>query len=216
MKKTLLGIAVLVLALGAILYFKQRQGAPLLPPGALSSSSEENKTAAGAPAPAKVALPKADGVAPTLLQFYQEEAKSLDSTQVNAEEAEAKAVAQANAMGAREILYTKELVLAANAPANQRILAIYLLTKTGAASNTALKDIVMGSDNLPPAEVHSTDEIKNTQSKAFSLQAAQELFHRAQKGDAAALAELRKAQAEAKDPELKAMLDKAMKRLSKR
>lgn len=231
MKKTVLGMAagIIFLAAAGLLLMKRNAGAPLLPPGGILNSPSPAPTGNAPASPsapsagnteadseAKPSLPSTDGVSPPLLRFFQEESKSLDSVHVNAAQAEAKGEAQAKAMGSREIRYAQELVLSPHAPANQRILAIYLLTKGSAATNPALKNIATAPSYSDRAEPHTMAEHKNVEGKTFSLEATEELFHRASKNDLGALEELRKVAAEAQDLTIKNYANKKLAELSHR
>lgn len=193
-------IAVLALALllaGAVFFLrvkeKQTEPSPLAVPAAVSDSV--------APGPAKISSPNvsAKGVKPEFLQFIASEAPGLSSTRTDAEAAERRVKAEAAAMGEPELNYARDLALQNEAPANDRILAVYLLANSRRSSGQLLA-LLRPIDLLDNrAEPHSVKEMKNAQTKAFALMAIDALVERAAT-DANVRAELQREEARQKDP----------------
>jgi hypothetical protein len=104
---------------------------------------------------------------------------------VNEAEATEKAQAEAREMGAHEIRFAKEVALSAAAPANQRILALYLLSLAGSGANGALREIALAP--LPAGgEVHSHEEHQLMQAKAERRMAIDALVDRIGRGESTA------------------------------
>lgn len=205
-KRLLLILAIVaVVSAGLLLWrYKNLADEQGVPPGTLDATPPA--PAGDTPPPASSSgippVPSPAGVSPAFISFIQKEALTLNSTNVNMEAAEKNVTAQAASMGESEIRYARDLALGPENPANQRILAAYLLGRTGAKGRSALRDLILVTTNSARAEHGSIDEVKNAQAKAISLMSTDDLAEQAKK-DPAAREELRRIIAEAKDSTIK-------------
>lgn len=148
------------------------------------------------------AVPPPPGASPRFVQFLGEESVRLDSTNVDAAEAERRSEEEADLMGPLEIQYARDTVLSGKGSANQRVLALYLLTLAGPKAAGALREIVLAP--LPDGRVtaHSEEEHKLMQEKAQRITAIDELVEQARQDPAARDSLLRLAD-EVRDPDLR-------------
>ena len=189
MKRALLLVAVFIICLGIALALFWRRGAPVspfytaspsavLPPVGATGAKSGSPGLPGATANSAGSAPPraAPDVSPVFLTFLNTDAKLLESTHVDSAAAEAREQRQADAMLAPEIHYARELALSRQAPANQRILAVDLLTRANfKLALPALTDLITRGMNSARAEPHSVDELSNTQAKAFAVMAVDKL-----------------------------------------
>ena len=163
--------------------------------------------------PPRAPLVSAVGVNPRLLQFIQTESSSLNSTKLDADAAERKVREEAAAMGEAEFRYAKDLALLTTAPANERILAVYLLARAQPRSWAVLADIVSAPlPNSGRAEPHSVDEAKAAQEKAMRLIPIDELADAAVK-NLESREELKRWEAAQRDPTVKRYIQRKISEL---
>jgi hypothetical protein len=148
------------------------------------------------------AVPPPPGASPRFVQFLGQESVRMDSTNVDTAEAERRSEEEADLMGPLEIQYARDTVLSGKGSANQRVLALYLLTQAGPKAAGALREIVLAP--LPDGRVsaHSEEEHKLMQEKAQRITAIDELVEQARRDPAARDSLLRLAD-EVRDPDLR-------------
>lgn len=156
------------------------------------------------PAVAPAVTPPA-GANPAFVKFLGEESVRLDSPSVDTEAAERRSMEQAAQMGPLDILYSRDTVLSGKGSANQRVLALYLLTLAGPKAAGALREIVLAP--LPDGRVaaHSEEEHALMQEKAQKVTAIDALAEQAKQDPAARDSLLRLAD-EVRDPGLRAYI----------
>lgn len=206
MKRLLLILAIVCMVSAGLLLWRywniaNDQG---IAPGTVDSTAPA--TGGNTPPPAPNAgippVPSPSGVSPAFVTFLQTEARSLDSTKVNAEAAEQNVAEQAALMGENEIRYARDLALGPQNPANQRILAAFLLGAAGAKGRPACGELILATTNSNRAEPDSIDELKNVQSKSISLMCVDAIADAA-KTDRTAREDLRRLAAQVKDSTIK-------------
>jgi|GEM_PF-5785804 len=208
MKRLIPLLAFLVVLSSALLYWRTQNLAKEsdISPGMLDSTAPVPDPGTSLPPPAPSAgippVPSPSGVSPNFVNYLQTEAKSLNNPSLNTGAAEKGIAEQAAAMGENEIRYARDLALGPQNPANQRILATFLLGATGAKGRSALRDLILMNHSSDRAAPDSLDEMKNTQQKAMSMMAIDSLAEQALK-DPSAKAELQRLAGEVKDETLK-------------
>lgn len=211
-------IAVVILGIGMGIWSYKFHSSPrpeLSAPGSADSglptgSTANGPAAANSPAVNATPPPSTAGVNPEFVEYIRTEARLIDSAKNSPAKAENRGDAKASTMGPTEIAYAKQLVLATAAPANERILAAYLLTEAKQKSWSALQDIILSQVPQMPAgtDPHSVAETKNMQEKALRIMAVDGLAEQAIK-DGAARELLSKLASEATDSVLREyILDK--------
>ncbi len=222
MKKALQGkawfIPPLVLILAGLAFWYGREnrgdtsalviGSPS-PPGSPASLS-------GGPTPKKnaPALPSTEKLAPAFVSAFQAEARAVDSPRVDPVAAEARVLEMLSQMGEEEVLYAKNLVLAPEAPANQKLFAAYLIAKGGEKTQRAAAELVTQTFQSDRAEPDTVEEHKNVQAKSYALIAVYEKAKEAETSSAAREELVRWAR-DAKDSTLKKEIESALRRLPK-
>lgn len=180
MKRILFTLALFmsVVALAALFWPKRDSPAPETGGSVLSAAPASGPSQARLPLP-PIAKPKPEGVRPEFLSFLKAEAKSLDSPNVNAEDAARRAFDEAQKMGPAEFEFARNTVLSEEAGAGERIMAVFLLTSAGEAGWPALRDIVRSPVSREPFDPHTEAEMKSMQEKAFRLMAIDALAEQA-------------------------------------
>lgn len=145
-----------------------------------------------------VPAPPAENVTPTFVSFLAAEATSMDSPRIDADLAQKRMEEQAAKMGEHELRYARDLVLGAQYPANQRIVAAAVIGLAGEKGWEAGRQAVTPAFESQRAEPHSIDEVKNTQAKALAIMLVDALAEQA-KTNANAREELARWGKEAKD-----------------
>lgn len=214
MKKLGLALAI-VLALGALGWYvlSPEKGQPIL-------SSPNLPTFLRQPAPVpeewkekQSSLPPLEGVDGNFLKSLKEEALKIDSVNVNAEEAEQKAKAQADAMGEKEMQFLAKLVTSDGASGPERIYSIFLLDMAGDRAWGSLKEIALTPLKERMAAPHTMEEVKSMQEKALVYMAVDALAEQA-KENPRAKEELERWAAEARSPEVRGYILDRLKELS--
>jgi hypothetical protein len=179
-RAALLSIVILVIAL--LVYLVRVKPADPVPPPAVSAAP----TVAPPPATTQAAAvkmnipPPAPNVSPAFTSFLLRDSKQLESMSVDSVAAEKSENETAAQMGAPEVNYARELALTAQAPANQRILAVDLLGRAPSRlTGQALDDIITKGMNSARAEPHTVEELSNVQAKAFAVMAVDAIADRA-------------------------------------
>jgi hypothetical protein len=183
MKRIILAVAAVLVVLTALfLYRDHPRLAPLMAPLQTLAPSAPSSAPPVGVAPALP--PPPPGAKPEFVEFLGKESIALDSTNLDAEAAERRALEQAAAMGPLEIQYSKDVVLSEGS-ANQRVLALYLLTLAGPKAAGALREIVLAP--LPDGRVKadSEEEHRLMQEKAQRVTAIDALADQAKKDPAA-------------------------------
>jgi len=115
-------------------------------------------------------------------------------------------------MGGEEMAAAKDLVLSGEGPANERIMATYLLTLAGPSAWPSLKEIASAPAKEKGGPHNSEGEVKAVQEKAQKLMAIDALAEQAST-DAAAKDELGQWARELPDRYLRDYADKKWKSL---
>jgi hypothetical protein len=137
----------------------------------------------------KATLPPMDGVNLALLHTIAEEAPKLDTTKVDADAAEVKAMEQAQALTESDMDFLAKLVQSDSSTANQKIYSIYLLDLSKAKAWKFLKEVALTPLKNRVSAPHTMDEAKAMQEKSLVFMAIDALAEQA-KTDAGAKAEL--------------------------
>jgi hypothetical protein len=212
MKRLFLALAAFVIAF-ALFYFRDHPRLePLVAP-------LQNITTAPSPLPSPQAsvppaVPPPAGAKPEFVEFLGKESVAMDSTNVDTESAERRAMDQAASMGPLEIQYSRDTVLSGKGSANQRVLALYMLTLAGSKAAPALREIVLAP--LPDARVqaHSEEEHKLMQEKAQKVTAIDALAEQV-KQDGNARDSLLRLADEVRDPGLRSYILKKIQGISR-
>lgn len=139
---------------------------------------------------------------PQFVKWFQGEAAQVNSTSMDLKIKENELLQKAKSFNAQQIQYLKNTTVNSSTPQVERILSIYLLTLGGEAAQSALVEIATQDLNLPPAEPHSLDEIKNNQERAKVIMAIDALAEsKAQLTDR--IAQLQKIIMQAQDKSIK-------------
>jgi hypothetical protein len=210
MKRITLAVAAILIILVVLFLFRDHPRLePLVAPlQKLAPSVASSPASAPSLAPA---LPPPPGAKPGFVEFMGRESIALDSTNLDTEAAERRALDQAEAMGPLEIQYSRDIVLSEGS-ANQRVLALYLLTLAGPKAAGALREIVLAP--LPDGRVKadSEEEHRLMQEKAQRVTAIDALADQAKKDPAARDSLLRLAD-EVRDQGLRAYILKKIQSL---
>lgn len=216
MKRLIPILAIVALLSAGLLYWRTQNLAKEsdISPGTVDSTAPIPEPAQQIPAPGAGVppVPSPSGVSSSFVSYLQTEARSLDAPSLNAGAAEKGIAEQAAAMGENEIRYARDLALGPQNPANQRILATFLLGATGTKGRSALRDLILMNHNSNRAAPDSLDEMKNTQQKAMSMMAIDALAEQALK-DPTAKAELQRLSGEVKDETLKKHIQQKLREL---
>ncbi len=209
--KRVIPVLAVVLVLGAFAFTwwskSHTEPAPVTVPNAAPTG-----TATATAALPKTAVPPPPNLSPEFSTFLVEEARSLDSTKVDAQAAEARVLQEAERMGETEIRYARDLVLSAESPANLRVMAIYALTKAGSKASRVLKEIALPPTNSARAEPHTLAEHQNVQAKSFALMAIDALAEQA-KTDPALRDELVRLASSARDSTIQQYIEQKIREL---
>jgi hypothetical protein len=183
MKRIILAAAAIIVVLSALFFYRDHpQLAPLVAPlQALAPSAPATPAPTAGVSPA---LPPPPGAKSEFVEFLGRESIALDSTNLDAEAAERRSMEQAEKMGPLEIQYSRDIVLSEGS-ANDRVLALYLLTLAGPKAAGALREIVLAP--LPDGRVKadSEEEHRLMQEKAQRVTAIDALADQAKKDPAA-------------------------------
>lgn len=203
MKRLILALVALIVLVTLFLFRDHPRLEPIVAP--LQKLGSASAPAPG-PAPSvPPAVPPPPGAKPEFVKFLGEESVRLDSPNVDTEAAERRSLEQAGAMEPLEIQYARDTVLSGKGSANQRVLALYLLTLAGPKAAGALREIVLAP--LPDGRVqaHSEEEHNLMQEKAQRVTAIDALTEQAKQDPAARDSLLRLAD-EVRDPGLRAYI----------
>lgn len=210
-------LALVVLALTAVLSMTaysliERQSRPHQEP-----LGNDAVTALPAPDPkspgsSKASLPPTENVSPAFVQFMTDEARSMNAPSMDMEAAEARVVEQVSQMGFEEVEYARAIALSPEAPANQRILAAYLIASGGAKTRDAADDLVNREFDSKRAKPDTMEEKKNVDAKASALMVVDKTAKRAET-DPSAREDLARWAAEAKDSTIKKYIEATLRRL---
>jgi hypothetical protein len=219
MKRFIPLLAFVLLLSAALLYWRTQNLAKEsdISPGTVDATAPLPDPGTQPPAPSAgiPPVPSPSGVEPSFVNYLQAEARSINAPSVNAAAAEKNIAEQAARMGENEIRYARDLALGPQNPANQRILAAFLLGAAGAKARGSLRELILVTFNSNRAEADSIDELKNTQTKAISMMAVDALADQAAK-DPAARAELERLAGEVKDETLKKHIQQRLRDLPPR
>jgi hypothetical protein len=187
MKKILFGLAVVIAVVLGFFFAKDStfKEIPLFTP------PKENQSIPQVFESQKEKLPPLDGVNLALLHTIAEEAPKLDSTQVDAEAAELKALAQAQVLNDSDMDFLVKLVQSDSSTANQKIYSIYLLDMSKEKAWKYLKEIALSPLKNRVTAPHSMDEVNAMQEKSLVFMAIDALAEQAI-SDQKARAELEK------------------------
>lgn len=212
MKRLILALAAFVIAF-VLFYFRDHPRLEPLVAPLQNITSAPSPVAPPAPS-VPPAVPPPPGAKPEFVEFVGRESVAMDSTNVDTQSAERRALEQAAIMGPLEIQYARDTVLSGKGSANQRVLALYLLTLAGSKASGALRDIVLAA--LPDGRVqaHSEEEHKLMQEKAQKVTAIDALVEQAKQSPAARDSLLRLAD-EVRDPGLRAYILKKIQSINR-
>jgi hypothetical protein len=212
MKRFILAAAAFVIAF-ALFYFRDHPRLEPLVAPLQNITSAPSPVANPAPS-VPPAVPPPAGAKPEFVEFLGKESVAMDSTNVDAESAERRAMDQAAAMGPLEIQYSRDTVLSGKGSANQRVLALYLLTLAGPKAAGALREVVLAP--LPDGRVqpHSEEEHKLMQEKAQKVTAIDALADQAKQDPSARDSLLRLAD-EVRDQGLRAYILKKIQSITR-
>lgn len=145
--------------------------------------------------------------------FLREEGKRLDSTHVAVDETEKSLREQAEKMGPKEIADAKAVALDLSQPANERILATFLLGKTKSWSE--LKELVLSPLDRKPSEPHSVDEASAMRELALRYMQIDQLAEGAA-SSSVLLADFERLTASMRDPGLRKHMERRLAELKAR
>lgn len=215
-KKLLLGAFLLgiVAALGLYLKFKNANH--------FNINSIENSPAISTqniiPLPAKATdqkleqEPPTQNVNPQFIQYLRAEARRMDAPSVDQEKVQKEIEAQVEQMTPKELEYAKNIALSPSRPANEKILAVYLILNAK-NSEKALEELITAPlKHKPNPETHSVEETAAMQEKTLRIMEIDGLLQRAV-NDSKIRDSLSRIATSISDPTLKAYLVKKLKEL---
>lgn len=220
--RTITIILLLVVVTGVAIWLRQRE---LAPQPVIETGSATVDPASGQETPAAdaesqrgpgaaTAPAKADSAAdPEFQQWVKNEAKQLDSLNVDSAEKQMeirKVVAKMTAPQSRQLLQT---IKNPSSPAGEKILSTYLLVEGGSKTHGELADLIAAPlAETQDYEAHSVEEMKGIREKSLRIMAIDGLFSQAQREPGARTA-LAKAAREAADPTIRAYAEDKLRQL---
>lgn len=147
--------------------FKEESAEPI--PATSGSPPSTGTAAATAPKLSPKLPPPPPEVSPQFTSYLAKEAPRLNATDVDVAKAEEEITTIVKTMGEAEINYARDIVLTPTAPANERIISAFLISRAGAKASAAQEDLMAQKLNSQRAEPHSSEELANAQMKAIML-----------------------------------------------
>lgn len=210
MKRIILAVAAILMLFVLLFLFRDHPRLePLVAP--LQKLAPPVASSPGSAPSVALPLPPPPGAKAEFLEFLGKESIALDSTNLEAEAAERRSLDQAQAMGPLEIQYSRDIVLSESS-ANQRVLALYLLTLAGPKAAGALREIVVAPLPDGRVKVDSEEEHRLMQEKAQRVTAIDALADQA-KRDPSKRDSLARMADEVRDPGLRSYILKKIQSL---
>jgi hypothetical protein len=119
---------------------------------------------------------------PELMRFLDSEAKTFNSTKLDAEAVERRVQAEADQLTAADLQFLATKAQGLNSRASDRILSAYLLISSKEKGWGPLRDLVLAPlQGKPDAPPHTVDEAQAMQEKTIRIMAIEGLFEQALK-----------------------------------
>ena len=216
---------IIVLCISAIYYFSISKGEQSIVQQGFLKIQKMVKNSTSAPAPAVLTTTAVSNDSTQNLEtlntqdlktWINTEARAMDSTANNTDEALVKIKAQARSISHGQLVELTQLALNPQQPANSRIFAAYLLNLSELPESQSAM-FALAKSALPdtgPVVPHSEAEVKHGQELAIRYMQVDELFNRA-KSDPDALDKLKALAGEADSERVRTYSQKKLQELKK-
>lgn len=190
---------------------KRSRSAPHGPVNSLGAAAPAKNTASEATSQvARVA----GSAGPDFRNWIRDEAKSVDDLNVNGEQKQAQMRAMVKEITPAQARQLREVVMAPQSAAREKILSVYLLVEGGGRTRAELSAAITAPLKQKGGEVHSEDEMNNVREKSLRIMMIDGLFAQAQT-EPAARETLAKTIDDSADPYIKAYAQEKYDQLSK-
>lgn len=181
-----------------------------------ASTKPVAEAAATSEAPLPVAAPSIAAPSdPQFQRWIQEEAKSLDSLNVNGDEKQAQIRRVVSKITPGQAAQLRQTVMHPQAKTREKILSAYILVEGGLNTREELQKAISAHLTQKGGEVHSEDEMNGVREKSLRIMMIDGLFAQAQ-SDIKARESLAKAIVDSEDPYIKAYAQEKYDQLPKR